>query len=198
MHLSWFVWLYVNWVLLLKIIVIRYWFFSWMSYLFVSCVWFKNVWLSNTVRTRSLAWIKSITILVIVFFIIWWKRISCIIRRLISGMVFICIFFILLKTWVILILFLWGSWLIIKVYWIWSCLWYILTFWKEVVLSICFRRFCCFWSIYIVVILFCKIISMWCLLFVWWFIYWSECWIIHLQIFLGNRGFYCGLYDCLL
>ena len=27
-------------------------------------------------------------------------------------------------------------------------------------------RFCCFWSIYIVVIMFCKIISMLCLLFV--------------------------------
>ena len=154
-----------------------------------------GVWLDWQVPCcSSLAWVKLLMILVIVFIIIWWNKIFWMIMWMISGMVFICFIFHLLKKRVISTTFLWWSWLIMKIYWIWSRLWCILTLWKEGTLSICFR-FCCFWSIYIVVIMFCKIISMWCLLFVWWFCYWSERWIIHLRIFLSTEGF---TVDCMI
>ena len=55
MHLSWLVRLCFTWVLLLKIIVVRCWVISRLSYLFILSVWFENLWLVNIVRTRSLA-----------------------------------------------------------------------------------------------------------------------------------------------
>ena len=49
------VWLCYYWVLLLKImIILRCWIISNLSYLFISYVWFKNVWLVNVVKTISL------------------------------------------------------------------------------------------------------------------------------------------------
>ena len=42
MHLSWLVRLCIYWVFLLKIIVVRCWIISRLSYLFISCVWFQN------------------------------------------------------------------------------------------------------------------------------------------------------------
>ena len=122
--------------------------------------------------------------------------ISCIIRGLISSIVFIR-FFVLLEKWVIFSSMLCTSWLIVKIYWVWSWLWYILTFRVWIALSIHNRRICCFWIIYIVIIMFCEVISMWCFLFIWWFCFWLKCSVILLWVFLSNRGFYCGLYDCL-
>ena len=38
----------IDWILLLKIVVVRCWIISRLSYLFISCVWFENIWLIIT------------------------------------------------------------------------------------------------------------------------------------------------------
>ena len=70
MHLSWMIRKCINWILWLKIFIVRCWISSRLSYLFISCVWFKNIRLINTVRTRSLVGGNSLMIWIIVFIII--------------------------------------------------------------------------------------------------------------------------------
>ena len=68
------------------------------------------------------------------------------------------------------------------------------------VLSVCTRGFSCLWSIYVVVILFCKIIFMKNSLFLCWFHHGSDCLIINLRLLWNNGGFnfrfYCYLWLC--
>ena len=81
-------------------------------------------------------------------------------------------------------------WLIVKIFLVWNWLWYMLTLCVWIGrLTIHIRIFRCFWPIYIVIIMLCKIIFMWCSLFIWWLCCWSKCLIIRFWVFWATEGF---------
>ena len=153
------------------------------------CIWFKNIWLAYVVRVRSLVMIKLWIILIIIIFIIWWKIIRCIKRCLMF--ISVCCFFNFdfaekMDNFRFGLVKLVGNY---WNYWVWWCLLEILSVQKWMILCICLRVFSCLWSIYIVIITFCKIISSECSLFLRWFCHWSKCLVIHMWIFWNNGGF---------
>ena len=60
---------------------------------------------------------------------------------------------------------------------------------KKTISSMWMRRFRCLWSMYIVIIVFCKVVPNKCSLFLNWFRHWSNWLIVYMWIFWDNGWF---------